>query len=192
LRSILDSIADHPGVTLETTEKIRGFIKRKFVKKGELLQREGDLNNDIYFICNGLLRSYVIDSKGKEHTIMFAQEGMLFSNIDTAAKKSPSLVYIDALEDSEIEVFNKDVIFQLSFLPTAILLDAINMVLLQLSSVQNKLILLMSANVSERYEYFRKTYPHLVQRVPQKMIASYLNITPHLLSKLRSQKRKAE
>jgi CRP-like cAMP-binding protein len=192
VNSILDSIVDHPGVTVETIEKLRDFITYKNVKKGEILQRKGDVNNEIYFVKKGLLRSYVIDAKGREHTIMFAQEGRLFSNIDTSAKKSPSTVYIDALEDTELEVFNKDIALQLPFLPSPILFYAINRVLLQLSSVQNKIILLMSANVSERYEYFKEAYPHLIQRVPQKVIASYLNITPQVLSKLRSQKKKAQ
>ena len=43
----------------------------------------------------------------------------------------------------------------------------------------------MSASAWERYEHFLETYPNIVQRVPQRMIASYLGITPEALSKLR-------
>ena len=50
--------------------------------------------------------------------------------------------------------------------------------------------MLMSASAIERYDDFLKTYPDIVQRVPQKMIASYLGITPEALSKVKSAKTK--
>lgn len=45
----------------------------------------------------------------------------------------------------------------------------------------------MSSSAIERYEHFIQTYPDIVQRVPQKMIASYLGITPQALSTLRAE-----
>lgn len=45
----------------------------------------------------------------------------------------------------------------------------------------------MSYPAIERYQDFVKTYPNIVQRVPQKMIASYLGITPEALSKIKRQ-----
>lgn len=43
----------------------------------------------------------------------------------------------------------------------------------------------MSSNAKERYEHFVKTYPNITQRVPLKMVASYLGITPEALSRVR-------
>ena len=48
--------------------------------------------------------------------------------------------------------------------------------------------MLMSSSAIERYEHFKETYPHMLQRVPQKMIASYLGITPEALSKVKGDK----
>jgi CRP-like cAMP-binding protein len=45
--------------------------------------------------------------------------------------------------------------------------------------------MLMSSTAKERYEFFLETYPELPNRVPQRMIASYLGITPEALSKIR-------
>jgi len=45
----------------------------------------------------------------------------------------------------------------------------------------------MSASALERYEHFKLTYPEIIQRVPQKMIASYLGITPEALSKIKNE-----
>jgi hypothetical protein len=56
----------------------------------------------------------------------------------------------------------------------------------RMNVLQKRVIRLMSASAIERYEDFTKTYPAIVQRVPQKMIASYLGITPEALSAVRS------
>ena len=42
--------------------------------------------------------------------------------------------------------------------------------------------MLISTNAIERYEYFIQTYPNIVQRVPQHMIASYIGVNPETLS----------
>tara|TARA_B110000503_G_scaffold38223_1_gene62728 strand:- start:7909 stop:8070 length:162 start_codon:yes stop_codon:yes gene_type:complete len=47
--------------------------------------------------------------------------------------------------------------------------------------------MLMSSSAVERYQHFVETYPDIVQRGPQKMIASYLGITPEALSRLRNE-----
>jgi len=45
--------------------------------------------------------------------------------------------------------------------------------------------MLLSSSAIERYDYFLETYPGISQRVPQKMIASFIGITPQALSTLR-------
>ena len=57
-----------------------------------------------------------------------------------------------------------------------------NKIINRLEVLQKRIISLMSASAIERYEQFLKTYPDIVQRVPQKMIASYLSVTPEALS----------
>ncbi len=60
----------------------------------------------------------------------------------------------------------------------------------RVSVLHKRIILLMSATTIERYEHFIETYPQIVQRVPQKMIASYLGITPEALSKVKGEQSK--
>ncbi len=55
--------------------------------------------------------------------------------------------------------------------------------------LQKRVIMLMSASAIERYEHFVETYPDIVQRVPQRMIASYLGITPEALSKVKGERK---
>lgn len=147
------------------------------VKKGEILQRKGDLNAKVYEVVSGLLRSYSIDEQGKEHIYMFAPENWILA--DSHFEDTPADLFIDVLEDAELIVVERKIN------------DSINhqeKLLRRMAVLQKRVIMLMSASAFERYEYFIETYPEIVQRVPQKMIASYLGITPESLSRVKKEK----
>ncbi|MEM6765544.1 MAG: Crp/Fnr family transcriptional regulator [Bacteroidota bacterium] len=148
-------------------------IKRLKVKKGTFLQQRGEVNTKVYRVHAGLLRSYCVDEKGKEHIFMFAPEGWIIA--DSTPADVPSELYIDALEDSLVLVSEKVMDVKPDF----------KRIVNRMDTLQKRVIMLLSASASERYEDFIKTYPDIVQRVPQKMIASYLGITPQALSKVK-------
>jgi len=152
-------------------------LKTLEVKRGEIIQRQGALNSKIYHVEKGLLRSYIIDQKGKEHIFMFGPEGWVVA--DNNPSEIPTDLFIDAIEDSIVHVFEK--------IPDKESQN-IRPLLKRLSVLQKRVLLLMSASAIERYEHFIKTYPNILLRVPQKMIASYLGITPEPLSKVKNKK----
>jgi CRP-like cAMP-binding protein len=151
-------------------------VKRIEVKKGQIIQRKGDLNTMVYQVESGLLRSYSIDEKGKEHIFMFAPENWIIA--DNASPDEPCDLFIDALEDSTLLQKPKDIASE----------HQTQKLIKRIGVLQKRVIMLMSASAFERYEHFIETYPDIVQRVPQKMIASYLGITPEALSALKSQR----
>ncbi len=140
------------------------------VKKGQILQRKGDVNTSVYHVKSGLLRTYSIDQKGKEHIYMFAPEGWII--VDSVLAGNAGELFIDALEDSVLGKREKDISAE----------GNSEKFINRLIVLQKRIIMLMSATAIERYEHFLKTYPDIVQRVPQRMIASYLGITPEALS----------
>ncbi|WP_420573537.1 Crp/Fnr family transcriptional regulator [Kordia sp.] len=123
---------------------------------------------------SGLLRSYTIDKKGKEHIFLFASENWIMT--DSTSTDQPSKLFIDALEDSEIAILEKGNEDKIE----------LQKILNRLEALQNRVIMMMSSTAIERYEHFIKTYPKIIQRVPQRMIASYLGITPEALSKVKN------
>lgn len=157
--------------------------QHKKVKKGAIIQLAGDKNLKSYYVSKGLLRAYIIDDKAKEHIFMFAPEGWIIGDIHAVHSKTESKLYIDVLEDSEILILN-DTIDDFSLEEIK---PGIDKLLNRVGVLQNRLLMQMSSSALERYNYFLKIYPDLVQRVPQHMIASYLGITPQALSRLRSQ-----
>ena len=154
-------------------------MKQTLVKKGEILQAKGDLNTKVYEVKSGLLRSYTIDDKGKQHIFMFAPENWMIA--DVALPSQPSQLFIDALENSELIIYEKD--------PSIIMFEKQKMRIC-IEEMQTRIIMMMSESAIKRYEHFIQTYPKIAKRVPQKMIASYLGITPEGLSKVKSERKK--
>lgn len=180
MQSFLDNFP-RDAVAPEILEGLKSRITTKQVLKGQILLRRGDKSRKHYFVRSGLLRSYSVDEKGKEHIFMFAPEGWIIGDIGTHVTDKEAHLFIDAIENSEVEVLEND-IFSRTDLPTA---EAFKKRDKRIYVLQKRIILLMSANLQERYRDFIETYPDIVQRVPQKMIASYLGVTPEALSKLR-------
>jgi len=147
--------------------------KIKHFNKGDILQREGENCSKAFFVKKGLLRSYAIDHKGKEHVFMFGSEGWIVA--DNVAQGEKGELFIDALEDS--------IVIPISKSPLAP--NDTQKLLKRIGVLQKRIIMLMSAPAVDRYNHFLEIYPEIVQRVPQKMIASYLGITPQALSTLR-------
>ena len=156
-------------LSLDSEEKIMRF------NKGEFLQRTGVLSTSVFLVKKGLLRSYTIDNKGKEHIFMFGSEGWIVG--DNVAPGEKGELFIDALEDSVVVPISK-------ISPPKSDLQKLHK---RIGVLQKRIIMLMSAPAVERYNHFLEIYPDIVQRVPQKMIASYLGITPQALSTLRGQ-----
>lgn len=155
-------------------------------KKRDIVQQAGERAKKSYIVKKGLLRSYTIDEKGKEHIFMFAPEGWVISDIESYANDAKAVLFIDALEDTETIVFNKDSV-DTSKLPMDMVLKEFFRLLKRVSVLQRRVIMLMSAPAKVRYAHFLETYPQITNRVPQRMIASYLGITPEALSKLRGE-----
>lgn len=104
---------------------------------------------------------------------MFAPENWIIA--DNVSPREPAELFIDVIEDSVIVQIDKD----------SVAITETDKLIKRIRVMQNRIIMLMSASGIERYEHFVETYPDIVQRVPQKMIASYLGITPEALSTVR-------
>lgn len=184
MESFLDFLLSS-GASPELIDKYAQQIKVKTIKKGTTIQIGGELNYKSFFVCNGLLRSYIIDHKGKEHVYMFAPEGWIIGDVESFAFNAPTELYIDALEDSKIEIIDNRSFADITDLPKEALKQQIEKLSRRVAVLQHRVLMLMSARAVDRYKEFIETYPNITQRVPQKMIASYLGITPEALSKIR-------
>ncbi|MGY6547328.1 Crp/Fnr family transcriptional regulator [Arthrospiribacter ruber] len=166
---------------------IEAQISRKSIKKGDVLLGEGEICQNIFFVESGLLRLFSIDASGKEHIIQFAPENWLISERSSLYFGLPSSYYIDALEDSELVIFDLNFIQTVSSISPEFRVHNEYILQNHIRQLQNRINLLIGANAEERYLDFIKLYPDLTLRIPQWMIASYLGITPESLSRVRKQ-----
>ena len=183
MKSFLDTAVLDAEANPDLYQEISSSIVVKQVEKNTILQHKGAQSRSAFFVRKGLLRSYSIDEKGRVHIFMFAPEGWIVSDIESLAKEAPAELFIDTIEDSEIEILQFPLLIKLeALMPSAVNIQSL---LKRIAVLQRRVIMLMSASARERYEEFVQTYPSIVNRVPQHMIASYLGVTPEALSKIK-------
>jgi CRP-like cAMP-binding protein len=117
---------------------------------------------------------------------MFGAEEWIIADLESNVFNKPTQLYIDAIEESEIVIFSLDYFNHYQSTKEKLQKNS-KLLTRRIGSLQRRVIQLMSSSAKERYEMFLETYPLLPNRVPQKMIASYLGITPEALSKIRGE-----
>lgn len=171
--------------SLAETDVFNSLLQYKEIPKKTLLLHEGDICNFEYFINQGCIRSYYIDSKGSEVTLQFAIEGWWVSDIASFHERKPSHMFIETLEDCEVLYLTpetkEELLAQIPKFERVFRL----MVQRNLSSLQERLFKTIATTAAEKYLDFITRYPTIPQRVAQHYIASYLGFTPEFLSKVR-------
>jgi CRP-like cAMP-binding protein len=170
---------------LEDLINIQSYSETKNLKKGAIVQNALDVNAPAIYVKKGILRSYTIDSSGKEHIFMFATRGWIIGDIEAMEYNQPAELYIDCIEDSEVILFNKDCLYRAD-LPKEQIIENVQLLSRRIGRLQRRVLLLMGAPAMDRYKYFMEIYPDLSSRLPQRMSASYLGIAPQTLSTLRT------
>jgi CRP/FNR family transcriptional regulator, anaerobic regulatory protein len=160
------------------------FYRRQRIEKGELLSKEGDVTDTLYFMQKGCIVFYALID-GEEHVIEFFTESDIFTDFYSYLREVPSRGYLRATEDSIIIGVKKSDFeailrqshafehFGRKFLEERHLAVLINF--------QNNAVL----TNEERYLRLMHKRPSLFKRVPLYLIASYLGLTAVGLSKIR-------
>ena len=171
------------------TEEEFAFMETLFLPRllsaGEFLQRAGDVSTHAAFVASGCLRSYVIDSKGKEHIVQFAPEDWWLSDVTSLMSGAPSQYFIDAVEDSMLLLIDPPS-HQLVIERVPGYAASFRTGLQRHAAAKDERIVnALSTSAEERYQEFLRKYPSIVLRVPQWMLASYLGVSPETLSRVR-------
>lgn len=163
------------------------FFTSKKLKKHQFLLNEGDVCKYLGFVNSGCLRQYTIDNKGTEHIIQFAIEDWWISDPYSFISGLPAAYNIDALQDSEVLLLERSAREEL--LDSCPKMERFFRLLIEANHVatQQRIADSLSASAEERYLKFIKTYPKLLEQIPQNHIASYLGITPQSLSRIRKE-----
>lgn len=168
---------------LTSISKSVRIIKRQFI------DQPGFVSHYRNYVVEGAFRSYLIDHEGRDHTVQIALEDWFVSDFYSYITQTPATLFVEALEDSVILQFRYEEIEKLCKEIHA-LSEYFRITTERAFAFSRRRALSnLSKSAGERYLEFASQYPEMVRRVPQKIIASYLGMTPEFLSKIRAQQK---
>ena len=175
------SLTDAEVAFLESKITVRTYLK------GQYVVQQGDVCKYECFVLSGCTKTFYVDKEGQEHILMFSIEDWWTADIGSFIDQTPADFNVQCLEHTELVMFSHDIIEELyAKIPK---LERFFRQIIEKAFVasQKRIVRNFSLSAKERYVYFRNLYPKIEQRIPQYMIASYLNITKEFLSKIKSE-----
>ena len=183
---IIQNIEKIISLTDEEKEIILSKIELNNYKAKTVLLQAGEIAKYSYFVKSGILRSFNINDNIVEHVLQFACEDWWIGDMYSYISEKPGNLFIEVLEDAEVVSISKQNHQELYHkIPK---LERFFRILTENSLVahQERLMDNLSLSAEERFEKFCSKYPTLIQKVPQKQIASYIGVTPEFFSKMKA------
>jgi CRP-like cAMP-binding protein len=168
-------------------EKFRHFFKREEIPAKTILLKEGQVSERMYYIEKGCIR-LSFNKDGKDITFQFFFEGEGVSSAESFRGNEPSLFSIETLEPCIVHILNKKDYAVMIEKSPLIKLELEEQTFQRLMCYQKLFLSRIKNSPEERYNELMKQSPHILQRVPQHYIASFLGITSVSLSRIRNRK----
>ncbi|MDB4286005.1 Crp/Fnr family transcriptional regulator [bacterium] len=185
MNRLFDHINSRINISKSEFDVVSQKLREVKFKKKEIIIRPNQLAPFHFFVLNGCLRSYFIDSTGKEHTVSFAIEDWFIGDYISYFGGEKSILYVQCIEDCHLVRIDKDVWESLYHeIPQIESYTRINLER-SFGASQRKTINNLSLSAKQRYSNFRITYLDIEQRVKNYHIASYLGIARESLSRVR-------
>jgi CRP-like cAMP-binding protein len=187
-QAVLSYIQKHSTTPLtgDDIELIENKFAPKKIRKGQYFLQEGEVCKSAAFIVKGAMRQYNVDDKGVEHMIQLTIENWWAVDRESFLALTPSRYNIDAWEDTDVLVLKKTDFYDYLVNVPAIAEMFRAMDERNAYATQKRLHSVLNDTAEKRYLNLLDTYPELVQRFPQYLIASYLGVAKETLSRLRS------
>ncbi|NBA85540.1 cyclic nucleotide-binding domain-containing protein [Emticicia sp. CRIBPO] len=173
-------------VTDEELNKIVSCFRPLEAEKNELLVVAGQTSQRTFFVGKGCIRIFFITEEGQEATRYIAFENNMATALCSFISNEPSLEFIQALEPSELLcISHEDFYHLLEVIPAW---EKFHRHYLEKAYVNNtnRLMSFLTLSAKERYRQVLEVNPEIVRRLPNKIVATYLNISQETLSRLKS------
>jgi CRP/FNR family transcriptional regulator, anaerobic regulatory protein len=167
----------------QLTEILERFSLRK-IKKKTMLIREGTICNEFYFINQGMIRTFIYDD-GNEVTTWVALPGTIETSAQSFIRQTPSLVNLQAVNDCELLVMNRQDYYHLLNNNKTFNSFAIQMLENFYLRVEDKFYSYLFLSAADRFRKMKAQFPQHFKEVPLKYLASILRVKPETLSRLR-------
>jgi CRP-like cAMP-binding protein len=172
-------------MTHEELDILESILVPKKYAKNEFILKEGEVCENIYWIVKGLVRQFYYKNE-KELTEYMATENTIVMCIESLFREQPTHLQIKTLEPTVVYCLPKAAL-------EAVAMKSVNIQILYRKILEESLILsqihadmLRFESALDRYQKLVKRQPQLVLRAPLVYIASYLQMTPETLSRVRT------
>ncbi|PQJ32748.1 hypothetical protein BST92_12825 [Nonlabens arenilitoris] len=185
--SIISQIFKDTVLSQNESRMIDEKMERMLLKKGSSLLQAHDTVFHQYYVDQGCLRTYFIDTAGKEHTIQFAINDWWISDYTAFFNTGKSIMNIETIQDTIVYKISRSNMEEL--LKEIPQLETFFRKKMEgaFASFQKRILASLSQTAKERYLSFITTYPNIEQSVKNYHIASYLGITTESLSRIRKE-----
>jgi CRP-like cAMP-binding protein len=186
LEGLRETLNTYAFISEDSWSKLESICTFREVKKGETLLYLGDISHELYFICEGLLRTYFTDEEGKIYNKNLFLENNFAASKVALLLNAPSEFCIEALEDTTVIVIPYTAYRELiekrnDFKDFYIAYLEKNWVI-EKEKLEVSLVL---EDGTQRYLNYLEKYPNIEKRIHQHHIAAHLGITPTQLSRIR-------
>ncbi|MEM8893726.1 MAG: Crp/Fnr family transcriptional regulator [Bacteroidota bacterium] len=182
---LLANVHRYVILSTEEQEQLQSIVSETKIKRRQFIDQPRYTCQYRNYVVEGAFRSFFLDKDGKDHTVQLAVEDWFVSDFYSYITQTPATLFVEALEDATIlQMRYEDIeplcgkIHGLSeyFRITTERAFAFS---------RHRALSAISKTAEERYLELLDRYPDIVNRVPQRMIASYLGMSPEFLSKIR-------
>ena len=163
------------------------FITLSFPKDTNIVS-EGEIDPYFYVVKKGVHRLYYLTPNGEEITLGFSFDNHFSGAYQSFITQTPSTVYFHTITDTEVFAIGySDMVHLLDTYKTFERWGRLFMQQILFGRLQRD-VELITLSAEERYNLFVNRMPPELQTIPQKYIASYLDMTPETLSRVRAKR----
>ena len=171
-------------ITIDELKMLLSYCEIRQVEKRTILVKEGEVDNYLNMVVKGLVMKYVRVKKS-DMILQLATEGHVIHSEISFLTRTPSLVFVEALEPTIMVSLTYDKMEEaLDKFPQGERLGRLILTGMYVKKEESRYNRLLKS-ARERFLDYLNAHPHMLQRVPQKYLASYLNIKPETFSRMK-------
>ena len=161
------------------------LCERKTIAAKTVLSEAGKMPTKLYLLNSGVIRAYITTEEGKDYNKRIYSPISFGGALTSLIKKEPSLITFESL--TECDLFEIDYHGAMELCDELADAPKLYTRILEKAFIayEDRNIDLMTLNGTQRYKKLLKQIPNIEELIPQYQIASYINVTPVQLSRIR-------
>lgn len=173
-------------LTEEQMDLVLSYFKPGYHLKNEVLVEIGQVNQYMNFVEKGCIRFFFVRDDGLDITRHIVFENQFATGLASFISQQPSMEALQVLEDSQLlKISRQDFYHLLNIIPAweKFFRNYLEYAYMNNLSIYQRGVM---KDAAERYKELLSVNPEIVKRLPNKIVASYLNMSPETLSRLKS------